>query len=106
MAQGRPPCERDNVPEAVWRSAAPLLPRARDLAGTFPHGGGPNCFGTVMGAAGVAGAEREWTQREPFGAFLAERARPGGQDEQPGTVLVWRDAAGAVQHAAVTLGGG
>ncbi|MDL2344136.1 hypothetical protein QOL99_08220 [Deinococcus sp. MIMF12] len=45
-------------------------------------------------------------QRDPFEAFLAERTRPGGRDDQPGTVLVWRNAAGAVEHAAVTLGGG
>jgi len=45
-------------------------------------------------------------QREPFEAFLAAHTRPGGRDDQPGTLLVWRDVAGAVQHAAVTLGGG
>jgi hypothetical protein len=106
VSEGRPACQREGVPESVWQAAAPLLPRARELAGTFPHASGPNCFGTVMGAAGVSGAEREWMQRGPFEAFLAGRTRRGGRDESPGTVLVWRDAAGAVQHAAVTLGGG
>lgn len=59
-----------------------------------------------MGAAGVLGAEREWMQREPFEAFLAGHTRRGGRDDHPGTVLVWRDHSGRVQHAAVTLGGG
>ncbi|MBB5234968.1 hypothetical protein [Deinococcus budaensis] len=99
-------CQRAAVPEAVWEAAHPRLPGARDLAGTFPHASGPNCFGTVMGAAGVDGAAREWMQRSPFEAFLASRTRPGGRDDAPGTLLVWRDAAGAAQHAGVTLGGG
>jgi cell wall-associated NlpC family hydrolase len=58
-----------------------------------------------MGAAGVSGAAGTWMQREPFEEWLAAMTRPGGRDQQAGTVLVWRDAAGAVQHAAVTLGG-
>jgi hypothetical protein len=45
-----------------------ILPRARELAGTFPGGSGPNCFGTVMAAAGVEGAADEWMQRQPFDA--------------------------------------
>jgi hypothetical protein len=45
-----------------------ILPRARELAGTFPRGSGPNCFGTVMAAAGVEGAADEWMQRQPFDA--------------------------------------
>lgn len=98
--------QRAAVPGAVWEAAHALLPGARALAGTFPHASGPNCFGTVMGAAGVEGAEREWMQREPFEVFLASRTRPGGQDGAPGTLLVWRDVAGAAQHAAVILGGG
>ena len=36
------------------------LPRARELAGTFPDGSGPNCFGTVMAACGVDGADGVW----------------------------------------------
>lgn len=106
VTQGQLKCRRADVPENVWDAAAPLLPGARKLAGTFPHASGPNCFGTVMGAAGVEGAERKWVQREPFEAFLADRTQPGGRDGQPGTLLVWRDAEGAVQHAAVTLGAG
>lgn len=44
--------------------------------------------------------------REPFEAFLQERTRPGGDDYQPGTLLLWRSANGQAQHAAVTLGDG
>lgn len=106
IADGQHPCERAQVPAAVWRGAAAALPRARDLAGTFPRGSAGNCFGAVMGAAGVEGAEERWVQREPFEAFLGERTRPGGQDDSPGTLLIWRGVGGEVQHSAVTLGGG
>lgn len=99
-------CQREFILEEVWDAASLLLPRARELAGTFPHASGPNCFGTVMGAAGVLGATEEWMQRAPFEAFLRERTRAGGRDDHPGTLLVWRDREGRVQHAAVTLGGG
>ncbi|ANE42883.1 hypothetical protein [Deinococcus puniceus] len=98
-------CQREQVPDAVWQAAEALLPRARALAGTFAGGSGPNCFGTVMAAAGIAGAELEWMQRDPFEAFLAARTRSGGKDDRPGTLLVWRGAGGQVEHAAVTLGG-
>lgn len=100
------PCQRSEVPPEVWRAAQEVLPGARALAGTFPQGSAGNCFGTVMGAAGVPGAAGEWMQREPFEAFLHERTRPGGRDDQAGTVLLWRSASGLAQHAAVTLGGG
>jgi hypothetical protein len=82
------------------------LPRARELAGTFPAGSGPNCFGTVMAACGVDGAEDEWMQREPFEEWLAANTTAGGRDDVPGTVFVWRDAGFAVQHAAITIGDG
>ncbi|GAB2600651.1 hypothetical protein [Kribbella endophytica] len=94
------------VPVGVWRGAEALLPRARELAGTFPEGSGPNCFGTVMAAAGIEGAESEWMQREPFDHWLDESTTHGGRDGVPGTLLVWRGADRAVQHAAVTLGSG
>lgn len=82
------------------------LPRVRELAGTFPDGSGSNCFGTVMAASGVAGAEDVWMLREPFEQWLAENTTAGGSDDVPGTVFVWRDAGYAVQHAAITIGGG
>ena len=103
-ADGRP-CQRAQVPRSVWHEAAQVLPRVREMAGTFSTGVG-NCFGAVMGAAGLPDAENQWVVREPFEDFLQERAVPGGRDDAPGTLLVWRSADGLVQHAAVTLGGG
>lgn len=98
--------ERGRVPSRHGEVAAWRLPGARELAGTFPAGSGPNCFGTVMGAAGVTGAAAEWMQQEPFDAWLVASTRPGGQDEHPGTVLVWRTGDGTPAHAAVTIGDG
>lgn len=94
------------VSEATWDRARDVLPRARDLAGTFAGQSGPNCFGTVMAAAGVPGAEDVWLLREPFEEWLSSATRPGGFDTDPGTVLVWRDAEGVALHSAVTLGDG
>ncbi|GAB3923614.1 hypothetical protein GCM10029976_014080 [Kribbella albertanoniae] len=85
-----------------WPAA---LPRARELAGTFADGSGPNCFGTVMAAAGVEGADTVWMMCEPFEEWLAEHTAPGGRDDVPGTVFVWRNEA-RVQHAAITIGDG
>jgi hypothetical protein len=82
------------------------LPRVRELAGSFPEGSGPNCFGAVMAASGVEGAEHVWMLREPFEKWLADSTEPGGKDDVPGTVFVWRDAALSVQHAALTIGDG
>ncbi len=106
VAAGGVPCQRAEVPPEVWRAAREVLPGAQALAGSFPQGSAGNCFGTVMGAAGVPGAAAEWMQREPFEAFLQERTRPGGRDDRAGTVLLWRSRDGLAQHAAVTLGGG
>jgi hypothetical protein len=50
---GGPASRHAELPDAVW---AATLPAARALAGTYPHGSGPNCFGTVMAATGMAGA--------------------------------------------------
>ncbi|NIK59633.1 hypothetical protein [Kribbella shirazensis] len=82
------------------------FPRVRELAGTFNEGSGPNCFGTVMAACGVEGADNVWMVREPFEEWLASHTVPGGKDDVPGTVFVWRDAARLVQHAALTIGDG
>ncbi len=82
------------------------LPRVRELAGTFADGSGPNCFGTVMAAAGVEGAESVWMMCEPFEEWLAAHTEPGGKDDVPGTVFVWRDTAALVKHAALTIGDG
>ncbi|MEV4262145.1 hypothetical protein [Kribbella sp. NPDC049584] len=82
------------------------LERVRELAGTFAEGSGPNCFGTVMAACGVEGADSVWMLREPFEQWLADHTERGGRDDVPGTVFVWRDTASRVQHAALTIGDG
>lgn len=97
------------VEAGTWERAADVLPGARALAGTWADGSGPNCFGTVMAAAGVAGAESVWMFQEPFESWLSGCASPlrgTARDSEPGTVLVWRDRSGLAQHAAVTIGDG
>lgn len=98
--------QHDEVADSTWAAVGALLPGARVMAGTFPERSGPNCFGAVMGAAGIAGAVDEWMQCEPFDAWLAEHAEIGGADDEIGTVLVWRTREGESAHAAVTLGDG
>jgi hypothetical protein len=100
------PSDHSSVAASTWERAAGLLPRARELSGTFPVGSGPNCFGTVMAAAGVEGAAEIWMQRQPFEDWLSTSTKSGGRDDVPGTVLVWRDRDRLVQHAAVSLGDG
>lgn len=90
----------------TWNQCAKVLPGARELAGTFPSSSGANCFGTVMAAAGVADAADEWMLQDAFLAWLTSVCVPGGDDDRPGTVLVWRDPEGLPVHAAVTLGDG
>lgn len=108
---------REILPEVVSEGLGPSrhrevrawpkqFPRVRELAGTFADGSGPNCFGTVMAASGVEGAEHVWMVREPFEEWLASHTERGGTDDVPGTVFVWRDAAGLVQHAGLTIGAG
>lgn len=106
VEHGRRPSRHLDVEESTWRRASEYLPGARALAGTFPARSGPNCFGAVMGAAGIVGVADSWLQREPFEDWLTAATREGGLDHEPGTVLVWRGDDGSVQHAAVTLGDG
>ena len=109
VQEGLRPSRHSEITPAVWARSAPLLPEARRLAGSFPSGSGPNCFGTVMAAAGVSGAEHEWMLQEPFERWLAAHCEPltGPQrDSEPGVVLVWRNADGLASHAAVTIGAG
>lgn len=106
VERARRPSRHGDVAEATWSAVADMLPDAQRLAGTFPQRSGPNCFGTVMAACGVEGAEEVWMLREPFEDWLARHTATGGHDTQPGTVLVWRSADGAAQHAAITLGDG
>ena len=106
MEDGWPDSRHGEVSEATWRRARAILPDARRIAGRFPARSGPNCFGTVMGAAGVDGAASTWMEREPFERWLREATIAGGNDDNPGTVLVWRGTDGAVEHAAITIGDG
>ena len=106
VENGRRASRHDEVPDTVWNSAMQVLPNARRLAGAFARSSGPNCFGTVMAAAGVPDADKVWMLREPFEEWLLTKARPGGDDAVPGTVLVWRSPDSLVQHAAITIGDG
>jgi hypothetical protein len=106
VASDLPASRHAEVPARVWTACAAVLPGAQSVAGSFPEGSGPNCFGTVVAAAGVDGAAREWLVDEPFQKWLDATCRSGGDDRAPGTVLVWRSAAGLPVHAAVTIGEG
>lgn len=106
LEDGRRRSRHEQASSHTWSRAESLLPGARQLAGTFPGRSGPNCFGTVMAAAGVPDAAGVWMQREPFEQWLLDTAVPGGRDDEVGTVLVWRSADHVVQHAAVTIGDG
>jgi hypothetical protein len=109
VENGLPPSRHREVTSAGWARAGEVLPAAADLAGRFPAGSGPNCFSSVLAAAGVNGAEPQWLPREPFEEWLAERATPvlgTERDVRPGVVLVWRNREGLVEHAAVTIGDG
>ncbi|MCL6424147.1 hypothetical protein Bequi_12290 [Brachybacterium sp. JHP9] len=103
----RAPSRHREISAESWTRIGERLPGARGIAGTFPETSGPNCFGAVMAAAGVAGAEAEWMQIEPFERWLVgatEPVRGAAADQEIGTVLVWRTADGQAAHAAITLG--
>ena len=100
------PSRHREVVRSTWDRCSAVLPDARQLAGSFPLSSGPNCFGTVMAAAGRAGAAHECTVQARFLEWLGSACRPGGRDEDAGTVLVWRDRNRVPVHAAVTIGDG
>lgn len=106
VATGELPSRHREVPSHTWDRCAVLLPGARSLAGSFAESSGPNCFGTVMATAGVDGAARQRVVQKPFLAWLHSVCRPGGSDDDPGTVLMWRNRDGLPVHAAVTIGDG
>ena len=105
-SDGLLPSRHRDVTRATWLRCAPVLPGARAIAGTFAEGSGPNCFATVMHAAGAEGVPVHWDTVEPFESWLGAACRPGGDDAHAGSVLVWRDGSGQPVHAAVTLGDG
>lgn len=100
------PSRHREVAGVTWDRCQAKLPGAKRVAGSFPWSSGPNCFGTVMAAAGVTGAADECMLQPPFVAWLESACQPGGHDDDPGTVLVWRDPEGVPVHAAVTIGDG
>lgn len=105
VCDGQPASRHREVKASTWRRCEQLLPRAREIAGQFAQSSGPNCFATTLAAAGHADPHT-WVVQEPFEEFLATSCTSGGRDEDPGTVLVWRDGDGAPVHSAVTLGDG
>lgn len=100
------PSRHRDVDAATWTKCARVLPNARGIAGSFPSASGPNCFATVMAAAGIAEVADDCVVQPPFLQWLDAVCRRGGNDGDPGTVLVWRDSAGDPVHAAVTIGDG
>lgn len=106
ISEGRQVSRHNEVQERTWELCATVLPGARAIAGTFPQGSGPNCFGTVMAVCGERGAADAWMQREPFETWLRAETRPGGADDAIGTVFLWRDRDGQAQHAAISIGDG
>lgn len=105
-AGGAEPSAHDTVPESTWSRCSRVLPDAKRVAGSFPASSGPNCFGTVMAAAGVEDAADERVLQARFDEWLRDACQPGGRDRDPGTVFVWRDGRGDPVHAAVTVGDG
>lgn len=90
----------------LQRASEGPLPGASELAGTFPDRSGPNCFATVMAAAGEP-VDQDWVQADQFQDWLDRSTRPAGpgDENRAGQLLVWHQD-GEVAHAAVTLGGG
>ena len=106
ISDANAPSRHREVSAETWSRCADALPAAQHLAGTFAAGSGPNCFGTVMAAAGVANAEDVWMQQEPFDNWLSESTTAGGDYCASGTVLIWRNTLGVALHAAVSIGDG
>lgn len=91
-----------------------LSPSVRALSGTFAPQSGPNCFATALAAVtddpvqalSIAGL---WLHPEPLLRGLDQRgfkARPMHDHSAPGSVLLFADATGRVQHACFALGEG
>lgn len=103
------PSEHREVSPATWNLSSKLIPRAELLAGTFPtSGSGANCFGTVMAAAGVPGADDVQIVPATFQTWLDENTGSvsgTGHDDEPGIVFVWTEH-GDLAHATVTIGDG
>lgn len=108
ISSGVRPSQHGSVSARVWDRADRLVPGARRLAGTFAtSGSGPNCFGTVMAAAGEP-VENQQIPPLAFRTWLHSHTEPieGTQhDADPGVVFVWTEH-GELAHATVTIGAG
>ena len=106
LTEDRLPHRGAEVTPALWANLDARLPDVRRLAGTFARESGPNCFGTVMAACGAPLADELWMHQGPFTRWLDASTHPSDTHDNLGTVLVWHDAHGQLQHAALALGGG
>jgi hypothetical protein len=59
-----------------------------------------------MAAAGVPHSEDDCVVEQRFLDWVESASQPGGRDDDPGTLLVWRATGGTPVHAAVTIGDG
>ncbi|UQN10601.1 hypothetical protein [Deinococcus sp. QL22] len=89
-----------------WERIQRTLPGVRPLAGTFASQSGPNCLGTTLAAFGIPNMAELWLHGGPFERWLEAVTVASSELDALGTILVWRDAAGRVQHAGVALGEG
>jgi len=115
VSEGRKSCLSLAVSEEQWERFGPV---ARRLAGRFEAVSGPNCFATALAAVteSVALAESiagHWLHPAPFLRGLSERGfadgGPVGGDGSalpPGSVLLFVDDEGGLQHACYYLGDG
>lgn len=103
------PSRHREVPAAVWRRTQHVLPDAQRLAGTFEtSGSGPNCFGTVMAAAGTPDTQQVQIGPDRFQSWLddhTEQVTGTSTDGEPGIVFAWTEH-GKLAHATVTIGDG
>lgn len=102
----RLPCRAAELSEEYWNKLKLLAPGVRALAGTFAPHSGPNCLAAALAGLGVPGVANVWLHAEPFERWLSENTRLVAGLDAPGTLLVWRDAGGRIQHVALSLGEG
>lgn len=96
----------DHLTPSHWPRVRQVLPGVEPLAGTFADQSGPNCLSTALAALGVPGVADLWLHGGPFERWVQAMTVDSSEVDVLGTLLVWRDAAGQVQHAAVALGEG
>jgi hypothetical protein len=105
VEDGQLPSRHDEVSDATWHRCQDVVPGARSVAGAFPSASGPNCFGATLLAAGHPCPDGRGLH-DDIESFLRSSCTRGGRDDDPGTVLVWRDRDGRPFHSAITIGDG